>query len=505
MKIKINKVFGKHDIEFDTNTRCTIYIGENGIGKSTSMKIISNILNKNFVDILKFDFDSIDFFDEQVHYKVKYSDLYIDVDQMKNKFKYEIYANANEQYEKNMNNSDFEYDPYLKPCYDYLVRNSDSYDRLIKNVFTGKKLKKDDEYLLNEWFFQVGEFKYFLEDLKKKVSSNLTIAPIKCYNYTVFNKNYDLKSFICKSFENVNFYLNMATEYNILNDLDAKFVFNNIDKNMIKSEKKYPNESIFDRMDFVNGINPQNIPLELLTANYRKEKFVPKYEVRKIIDEKTINFSELLFNKTYDKDILEEFSQLYYNFLHNDATYSNINDYDAVYNELFTGEDEFINTYFLKPLIPKHSYYYNLTDESKKKLLNQFKEKIYIRVKNALNPINDLIKKYIKNKNIIATPSGIVISLEKDGTHNDLDFNSLSAGEKKLIIIFIMHFSFNKVDFSLDEPENSLSLIWQKDIVSDLLDSKTYKRIIVCTQSPFIVNDRLNEYVVCLPLEDIYE
>ena len=68
-----------------------------------------------------------------------------------------------------------------------------------------------------------------------------------------------------------------------------------------------------------------------------------------------------------------------------------------------------------------------------------------------------------------------------------------------------MHFSFNKVDFSLDEPENSLSLIWQKDIVSDLLDSKTYKRIIVCTQSPFIVNDRLNEYVVCLPLEDIYE
>ena len=137
MKIKINKVFGRHDIEFDTNTRCTIYIGENGIGKSTSMKIISNILNRNFVDILKFDFDSIDFFDEQVHYKIKYSDLYIDVDQMKNKFKYEIYDYANEQYENNMNNSDFEYDPYLKPCYDYLARNSDSYDRLIKNVFTG--------------------------------------------------------------------------------------------------------------------------------------------------------------------------------------------------------------------------------------------------------------------------------------------------------------------------------------------------------------------------------
>ena len=198
MKIKINKVFGRHDIEFDTNTRCTIYIGENGIGKSTSMKIISNILNRNFVDILKFDFDSIDFFDEQVHYKIKYSDLYIDVDQMKNKFKYEIYDYANEQYENNMNNSDFEYDPYLKPCYDYLARNSDSYDRLIKNVFTGKKLKKDDEYLLNEWFFQVGEFKYFLEDLKKKASSNLIIAPIKCYDHTVFKKNSDLTSFICK-------------------------------------------------------------------------------------------------------------------------------------------------------------------------------------------------------------------------------------------------------------------------------------------------------------------
>ena len=86
--------------------------------------------------------------------------------------KYEIYDYANEQYENNMNNSNFEYDPYLKPCYDYLVRNSDSYDRLIKNVFTGKKLKKDDEYLLKEWFFQVGEFKYFLEDLKTLERNN---------------------------------------------------------------------------------------------------------------------------------------------------------------------------------------------------------------------------------------------------------------------------------------------------------------------------------------------
>ena len=428
MKIKINKVFGKHDIEFDTNTRCTIYIGENGIGKSTSMKIISNILNRNFVDILDFDFDSVDFFDEDVHYNLKYSDLYINVNQMINKFKYEIYDYADEHYGNNMH--DIDYDPYLKLCYDYLVHNGDSYDRLIKNVFTGKKINKNDEFLLNKYFFEVGEFQYFLKELKKKASSNLINSPIKYYNHTVFTKNDDLINFICREFKNVNFYLNMATEYNIFNNLDAKFVFNNIDKNFIKNEKKYPNETLLDCMSFVNEMNPQNIPLDLFTINYRKEKFVPKYEIRKIIDDKTINFSELLFNKTYDKEVLKEFAHFYYNFLHNNATYSNLDDYSPSYSELFTGEDEFINTYFLKPLIPKDSFYYNLTDESKRILLNKFKEKFYFRVKNTLTPINDLIKKYIKNKNVLATPSGIIVSLEKDGFHNDLDFDYLSAGEK---------------------------------------------------------------------------
>ena len=41
MKININGIYKKYNTSVDLDKKCTIFIGENGIGKSTTMKIVS--------------------------------------------------------------------------------------------------------------------------------------------------------------------------------------------------------------------------------------------------------------------------------------------------------------------------------------------------------------------------------------------------------------------------------------------------------------------------------
>ena len=58
----------------------------------------------------------------------------------------------------------------------------------------------------------------------------------------------------------------------------------------------------------------------------------------------------------------------------------------------------------------------------------------------------------------------------------------------------------------LDEPEMSLSVTWQKDLLTDVIINTNYNKLLVTTQSPYIVsNDELAEYLICLPMENTNE
>ena len=59
-KVKIVQLLNKYDIELDMSDRCLVLIGANGIGKSASLKLVYNIIKRNFADIIAIPFDHVD-------------------------------------------------------------------------------------------------------------------------------------------------------------------------------------------------------------------------------------------------------------------------------------------------------------------------------------------------------------------------------------------------------------------------------------------------------------
>ena len=51
----------------------------------------------------------------------------------------------------------------------------------------------------------------------------------------------------------------------------------------------------------------------------------------------------------------------------------------------------------------------------------------------------------------------------------------------------------------LDEPEASLSIVWQEQLIPDLLENVNFNRLLIATQSPYIIeSEDLDEYIIPL-------
>lgn len=91
--------------------------------------------------------------------------------------------------------------------------------------------------------------------------------------------------------------------------------------------------------------------------------------------------------------------------------------------------------------------------------------------------------------------------------HNDseINFSDLSSGEQQMISMLADAY-FEKDDFALiiDEPEISLSTEWQSKILTDLLNAPNCKKLIVATHSPFVVPEE-NSTGILRPLDVEYE
>lgn len=118
-------------------------------------------------------------------------------------------------------------------------------------------------------------------------------------------------------------------------------------------------------------------------------------------------------------------------------------------------------------------------------------------------PIDEKIKKYrdvcncyLVNKEIVYDEVVTEVSIQDKNTKEKIDFRDLSSGEKQILSLFCkLYLNTSKpVIFIIDEPELSLSIIWQKRLIEDIYESGRIALLISTTHSPYIFKNNYRNY-----------
>ncbi len=119
----------------------------------------------------------------------------------------------------------------------------------------------------------------------------------------------------------------------------------------------------------------------------------------------------------------------------------------------------------------------------------------------SIKIFRDVCNQYLINKKLIYDESRIQIYIQLDGNAEKLPLNKLSAGEKQIISIFSKIYlapTTRPFIVLFDEPELSLSIFWQKNLLPDIFNSGKCSFLLAMTHSPFIFDNELDKYAIGL-------
>lgn len=111
-----------------------------------------------------------------------------------------------------------------------------------------------------------------------------------------------------------------------------------------------------------------------------------------------------------------------------------------------------------------------------------------------LKEFSEVCSKYLIGKRLVYNESKLTISTYDNIKDKPIDLKNLSSGEKQILSIFSKIYleSRNSKIVLFDEPELSLSIEWQRDLLTDILKSNKCDLLIVVTHSPFIFDNELD-------------
>ncbi|MDE6769608.1 MAG: ATP-binding protein [Muribaculaceae bacterium] len=118
-----------------------------------------------------------------------------------------------------------------------------------------------------------------------------------------------------------------------------------------------------------------------------------------------------------------------------------------------------------------------------------------------LKSFKDEANKFLYDKEFRYDENHIKLGLyfnRGENKNQPISIEKLSSGEKQLIAILAMAYLSYKRNlvFIIDEPELSLSLIWQKKLLPSLREAPNTNLIIAATHSPFIFDNDLKAYTI---------
>ncbi|MGB0386927.1 MAG: AAA family ATPase [Ardenticatenaceae bacterium] len=107
---------------------------------------------------------------------------------------------------------------------------------------------------------------------------------------------------------------------------------------------------------------------------------------------------------------------------------------------------------------------------------------------------------YLEDKEVRYNESKVDVQIINKRSGQKVALEKLSSGEKQIISIFSRLYleESSPVAILFDEPELSLSMEWQKTLLQDIVDSGKCAFLLAATHSPFIFDNRLDQFASVL-------
>ena len=120
------------------------------------------------------------------------------------------------------------------------------------------------------------------------------------------------------------------------------------------------------------------------------------------------------------------------------------------------------------------------------------------QIDDNLENFKNVCNTYLVNKSIIYDKFKIECKVEQNNTKQPIILKNLSSGEKQIISLFSkLYLNLEEKNIILfDEPELSLSILWQKRLVPDIINSSRCSFMAIITHSPFIFDNDFRERAI---------
>lgn len=441
---KIKGLFGIYDVDIPFKNNYNIFVGENGLGKTTILNALNYVLQGDGESLSTIDFERIIItLGNNEELVIKHEDL---------------------------DNSRFS---SFTKTYSYSSIHDDDYSNLTKRVILEilkdvKSLKKLNEKETKE---------KILEKILKKYKYELPSYIIERIYRTMIN-NQDIEIELKQSWEyKINKYMKnwkdiiyLPTYRRIEEDFN-NLIENVPDKDYYRKNKKKNNFSYlqFGMDDVEEAIlnacttlkNNTNEGFKEMTSNlltnYIKieENGLKNFEAfkEKKLDSSSLN---IVFSRLADKidtNVTRKITEMIENKNFNDDKYSR----------------------FLLTIINELS---NIYEKNK-------------QIDENLENFKTVCNNYLVNKKMVYDKFKIECKVIQDKDDTGISLKNLSSGEKQILSLFSkLYLNTNEKSIILfDEPELSLSIIWQKKLIPDIISSGKCGFIMVITHSPFIFDN----------------